>query len=74
MSFSSILQFILGVITGLILLLASGTAAGYYFLSRMVVTPERPVYTEERATAAPPASEPENTAPEPANQGPIGRR
>lgn len=66
MSFSSILQFILGVITGLILLLASGTAAGYYFLIRMVVIPERPVYSEERPTASPSATDPEtDNAPEP---------
>lgn len=67
MSLSSLLQFVLGVITGLILLLASGTAAGYYFFTRMVVTPGRPVYSEERATAtpAPPDPEPENAPPEP---------
>lgn len=73
MSFSSVLQFILGVITGLILLLASGTAAGYYFFSRMVVTPGRPVYSEERTPAEstvvtepePEAAEPEPAPPEP---------
>lgn len=70
------LQFILGVITGLILLVASGAAAGYYFFSRMVATPSRPVYPEERVSPsteviAAPEPEPEPAEPEPAPPEPA---
>jgi hypothetical protein len=57
MSFSRVLQFILGIICGVALLGVSGAVAGYYFFSRMAVNPERPTYSEEGAAtaASPPA-------------------
>ncbi|MGK7926201.1 MAG: SH3 domain-containing protein [Spirulina sp.] len=48
MNLSSIAQFFLGVILGISILGVSGAAAGYYFFSKMAVTPSKPVFPEER--------------------------
>ncbi|NEO26852.1 MAG: SH3 domain-containing protein [Kamptonema sp. SIO4C4] len=48
MNFSKLAQFILGVVSGLLLLGVSGAATGYYFFSRMAANPPRPVFSEER--------------------------
>ncbi|MBP0017576.1 MAG: SH3 domain-containing protein [Cyanobacteria bacterium SBLK] len=59
MNLSSIAQFLLGVILGISILGVSGAAAGYYFFSKMAVTPSKPVFPEERpqSSEAPATSE-----------------
>jgi len=47
---SSLLQLILGVTLGLLLLGCGSLAAGYFFFLRLSITPERPVFPEERVT------------------------
>lgn len=50
---SSLLQFIIGFILGVVVL-AGGTAAlGFVFFSRMASTPPKPVFPEERAKPKP---------------------
>ncbi|MEM9541112.1 MAG: SH3 domain-containing protein [Cyanobacteria bacterium P01_E01_bin.42] len=71
MSLSGIAQFFIGVILGISILGVSGAAAGYYFFSKMAVTPSKPVFPEERPqsseASAPSEAEPEveATSPEP---------
>ncbi|NJK99118.1 MAG: SH3 domain-containing protein [Spirulinaceae cyanobacterium SM2_1_0] len=50
---SNLLQLIFGVTIGLTILSLGGVAAGYLFFSRLAVTPERPVFTEEVASSPP---------------------
>jgi hypothetical protein len=61
MSFSGIVQFILGVIVGVAILGMSGLAAGTYFFNRLSTVPDRPVFPEESAGSEPVATE--NTPP-----------
>ncbi|MFW6263944.1 MAG: SH3 domain-containing protein [Cyanobacteriota bacterium] len=66
---SSFLQFIIGVIVGLVLLAAGAFGIGYFIFMRMAVNPPQPIFAEERpkpVTAKPAettASSPKNSAP-----------
>lgn len=71
MNLSGIAQFFIGVILGISILGVSGAAAGYYFFSKMAVTPSKPVFPEERpqsseVSTTSEAGEEEATIPEPA--------
>ena len=52
----NIAQFILGFILGIAIIGAVSAAAGYYYISKMAVSPPKPTYVEENE---PPVAEPE---------------
>ncbi|MGB0563959.1 MAG: SH3 domain-containing protein [Spirulinaceae cyanobacterium] len=52
MTFSGVVQFILGVVLGIAILGMSGLAAGSYFFNQLSKNPARPTFTEENPEPA----------------------
>lgn len=63
-SFSGILQFVLGFIVGIALLIGAGAAAAYYFFTRLSAAPPRPTFPIEEPVAE--LEKPAEVAAEPA--------
>lgn len=53
MTFSGVIQLILGMILGVAILGMSGVAAGSYFFNRLSIDPERPTFPEEKTGSTP---------------------
>lgn len=56
MTFSGVIQLILGMILGIAILGMSGVAAGSYFFNRLSVDPDRPTFPEEKTGSSPSAA------------------
>ncbi len=54
MSLSGIFKFLVGFIIGILFLAICGVGAAYYFWTRLSITPEKPIFAEERVKKSPP--------------------
>ena len=46
---SGLAKFLIGVFTGVVILVAAGAAIGYFFLTKLSVPPQKPTFPEERS-------------------------
>ncbi len=59
MKFSSVLQFSIGFLMGVALLVGAGAATAYYFFTRLSSAPPKPEFPPEPEVVVPPPAEPE---------------
>ncbi|NEO87461.1 MAG: SH3 domain-containing protein, partial [Spirulina sp. SIO3F2] len=52
MTFSGVVQFVLGAVLGIAILGMSGLAAGSYFFNQLSKNPDRPVFPEEKPSTS----------------------